>query len=465
MRRLPARLVSIAAGALLGAAGFGCGNDPVAASSATSSSSGSGAGGQSTMSSGGGTSSTGGTSSAASTGQGGSVFIPEPIPDIADEPPPACQKATQVNDYFQFLDNLCGEKKVPTDSDRERACPILDESATVPLTGGGEVTYVPSSAAVQVDGAALAGIVPPEMNITVMLIRRVGNVPQYRYLSNGTHDIAYQPWSTTKFLAAANAASELRVQSNYKVGFTGSVDGLALGDLVTSLVNYDDSPYSSNSLGRYFHNVGGRTRANDLMHALWLGRPAAETFGGNYGEAAAPLGYTFLDQGGASVSIQPDLSAGLANHLSSFTTAEALKRLVLHREEMSQRLPGIQWSDLRALFYGAEGSAKYGPFGGMSADTAIYLQSGHDIDYIEKRSHGQWRVFSKLGLGTAGQFTHVGYACFPVLDDQGKPVPGWGREFVISSELATGGATWKERDRLLATSYRAIIKRIVDGRL
>lgn len=398
-------------------------------------------------------------------GMGGGGFIPDPIPDIPDEPPAACPKTTQVSDYFQFLDNLCEEKRLPSDSDRERACPIVDESAMVPLTGGGVVAYAPSSAAVVVDDQALLGITPPELDITVILIRRVGGVPHYRYLSNGSHDLAYQPWSTTKFLAAANAASLLRIQSGYAVGLTASVDGLPLGDLVTSVVNYDSDPYSSNSLGRYFHNIGGRARANDLIHALWLTRPAGETFGGNYGEAAPPLGYTFVEPAGPSVAIQPDQSAGPANKLSSFTTAEALKRLVLHREEANQRLPGIQWKDLRVLFYGAEGSAKYGPFGGMSADTSIYLQSGHDIDYLEKRSHGQWRIFSKLGLGTQGQFASVGYACLPVLDDQGMPVPGWGREVVISAHLALGGASWKERDRLLATHYRAIVKKVVDGSL
>ena len=31
---------------------------------------------------------------------------------------------------------------------------------------------------------------------------------------------------------------------------------MLLGDLVTSMVNYDGSPYSSNSLGAYFHDIG-----------------------------------------------------------------------------------------------------------------------------------------------------------------------------------------------------------------
>lgn len=396
-------------------------------------------------------------------GEGG-TYVPDPIPDIDDEPPAPCQAAIDESWPPQFLYDLCDDKRAPSHEDRELACPSVDASATVTLTGGGEVLYAPSSEPIVVDEEALVGIVPDNLDITVILIRRVGGVPHYRYLSNGSHDRAYQPWSTSKFIAAANAASTLRYESASEVGLTASVDGRALGDLVTSLVSYDYDPYSSNALGRYFHNIGGRTKASSLIHAAWLGRPSSETFGGNYGESAPQLGYTFDAPEGPSVSISPDGTSGPSNHLSSFTTAEAMKRIVLHREEPAQSLPDLQWQDVKVLLYGAEGSDK-GPFGGLSADPAIYVQSGHDIDYIEARSHGRYRIFSKLGNGTDGQMANVAYACFPVLDPEGEPVPGWGRELVISAHLPTGGATWKERDRNLARHYRAIIERIVDGRL
>ncbi len=411
----------------------------------------------------------GGADAVAGAAEGGSAgdggrYVPEPVPEVSDEPPEPCQAAIDMGSPFQFLDDLCEAKRFPSYEDRDLTCPVADLSATVALKDGGAVEYVPSTATIEVDEAALVGIVPPELDVTVILIRRVGGVPHYRYLSNGTHDVAYQPWSTTKFLAAANAASTLRVESGDAVGLTATIDGQALGDFVTSIASYDYDPYSSNSLGRYFHNIGGRAKANGLIHDGWLGRPASETFGGNYGEAAPALGYTFEEAGGASVTISPDGSSGPANHLSSFTMAEATKRLVLHREEPRQRLPGILWADVQTLLYGAEASPK-GPFGGLSQDKAVYFQSGHDIDYLEARSHGQWRIFSKLGNGTDGQFLDVGYACLPVLDDQELPVPGWGRELVIAAHLPTGGTLWKERDRLLATYFRAIIKRVVDGSL
>lgn len=394
------------------------------------------------------------------------TWQPEPIPTVDPEPPPACAKTQTSNDYFQFLDNLCAEKALPTDQDRDLACPIADPSATVLTKEGKLVTYQPSSAAVSWEDLGLTAQLPSGLQVAVIAIRRVGGVPLYRYLSNGTAEQAVQPWSTTKILAAANAAATLRIQSNYTVGLTAAVGSVLLGDLVTSLVNYDDSPYASNALGAYFHNIGGRAKANALIHADWLQRPASETFGGNYGAAApAALGYLFSESGGVAAQVTPDQGAGPANNLSMYTLAEAVKRLVLHREEPTQRLPGIQWKDLRVLLYGAEGSKKYGPWGGMSADTAIYLQAGHDIAYLQARSQGRWRIFSKLGLGTKGQFVHVGYACLPVLDPLGKPMPGWGREFVIAAHLPTGGATWKARDRLLAKAYRTVISRLVDGTL
>lgn len=407
--------------------------------------------------------STGGGGDLGGGGEGG-TFTPDPIPDIDDEPPAPCPAAIDPGWPPQFLYDVCDAKRAPTNEDRELACPVLDTSAVIPLLGGGEVTYAPSTAPVVVDTTTLPTFLGSELYVTVVLIRRVNGVPHYRYLSNGNHDVAYQPWSTTKFLAAANAASTLRYESAGEVGLTASVSGHALGDLVTSIASYDYDPFSSNALGRYFHNVGGRAKANSLIHAAWLGRPATETFGGNYGEAAPDIGYTFAEEGGPTITIAPDGTTGPANYLSSFTMAEAMKRIVLHREEPAQRLPDLDWQDVKQLLYGAEGSAK-GPFGGLSADAAVLIQSGHDIDYIEARSAGKWRIFGKLGNGTDGQLLNVGYGCFPVVDLAGEPVAGWGREFVIAAHLPTGGATWKERDRILARYYRAIIERIVDGRI
>lgn len=467
-----AALALTACGTEEGSAPGAVGGAPSGGSAGTGAAAGTGAGGagvgggdagtDSGGSPGGGGTSLGGTGGAA--GAAGTTWVPDPIPSIDPEPDAPCT-AAQSGDYYQFLDDVCNVKAHPATVDPDFACPVVDSSATVQLLSGSTVTYDPPGAASTVDQGALAGIVPSTLDVAVILVKRVGGVPHFRYLSNGSHAKVVQPWSTTKFLAAANAASTLRIQSGYAVGLTASVGSTPLGDLVTSLHNYDNAPYSSNGLGRYFHDIGGRKRANDLIHSLWLGRPAGETFGGNYGAAAPTLGYTFTEPGGASISVTPDSATGYSNALSMLTLAEALKRLVLHREVEASRLPGIQWKDLSVLFYGAPGSNQYGAWGGMSADTAIYLQSSHDFPYLQKRSQGRWRILSKLGLGSSGQFLNVGYACFPVLDPSGSPVVDLGRELVIATHLPTGGATWRERDRLLAKSYREIMARVVDGRL
>ena len=388
-----------------------------------------------------------------------------PVPILSEDLSEACPAATESPWYFQYVDNLCGEKVWPTDTDRERMCPTRDTSPVDTLPDGTVVTYAPSFEPIVWETDRLAELLPPGMRMVVILIKRIEGVPHYRYLSNGDHDFAAQPWSTTKIFAAANAAATLRIESDYLMGLDATADGYPLGDLVTSICAYDEAPFSSNSLGRWFHDIGGREQAQALIGERWLKRPADERFGGNYGDSAPPIPYVFVGPGGEKMTLLPDLSGGYINHLSLHTLAEGLKRIVLHREEPEQRLPGLQWADARTLLYGAEESELYGPWGGMTQDTAIHLQAGHDMDYIESRSQGQWRIFSKLGLGTQGQFMNMGYACWPALDDAGEPIEGLGREFIIAAHLDSGGATWDARDRLFTSAYRKTVLRIVDGRL
>lgn len=385
-------------------------------------------------------------------------------PVLDEEPAPICPAAAEQSWYFQFLDNLCGDKVLPTSQDRDRSCPVGDTSPVMTLATGEQVVYQPASDAIQWDTTSLQGLAPGDMHLVVILVKRVDGVPHYRYLSTGSHYEPFQPWSTSKFLAVANAAVELRLSSEYQVGLSASVDGHPLGDLVTSLVAYDNNPFSSNSLGAYFHDIGGRANANAMINWWWLKRPDAESFGGNYGDLPPALGSTFVEHEGATVTIEPKIAGGHSNRLSAYTLAESLKRLALHREEPSQQLPGIQWEDVKVLLYGAEGSHK-GRWGGMSSDTAAYLHAAHDMAYIEKRSQGQWTVFSKLGLGTSAEFAHVGYGCWPVLDSAGVVVDGQGREFVIAAHMPEGPGAWVERDRELARVYRRIALRIVDGRI
>lgn len=374
-------------------------------------------------------------------------------------------EAAKTGDHYEFLDDVCNKKALPSSRERDWACPNVATSATPTLAGTTRtVTYAPVEAPVVVDSAALKGLVPDDLRVTLILVRRVNGKPHYRYLSNGTHDVAAQPWSSTKFMAVANGARALRAASGQRAGLDATVQGIPLGDLVTNIHNYDERRFSSNGLSRYFHDIGHRDAANDLIHG-WLKRPASETFGGNYGAPSPDLGYSFRAPDGTTFSVTPEIGSGPANHLSTFTAAELLKRLVMHREDASTRMPGQQWADLQTLFYGAPRSTLFpGKLGGMSADTAIFLQSAVDIRKVETESKGKFRIFSKLGFGN-GQFVENQYACFPVLDDQGKPVADRGKEMFLSVGLATGGGSERVRDALLAKYTKAIVAKVMDGTL
>ena len=317
--------------------------------------------------------------------------------DALTVPAPGCAAASQAgNPNFEFQDDVCKRKLFPSDVGRDFTCGI--EASSIPAG------YVPATdlASVTIDTTTLADI-PHELDLTVIAVRRDrSGAPHYRYFSNGTQDHAFQPLSATKFMAVANGAARLRERSGYAVGLTATVDGIPLGDLVTIIHNYNEQHYESNALARYFENIGGRSEAGDLVHG-WLGRPPGETFGGNYGAPAPALDYSFVMPGGAAVTIAPDdPSVAPANNLSTLTMAEFLKRLVMHREDASTRLPGIQWADLRVLFYGAEtahwtlpsesGVVPPKGLGGMSADVAVYLQSAVDPHSVESASHGKWRA-------------------------------------------------------------------------
>jgi hypothetical protein len=378
-----------------------------------------------------------------------------------DSLPPACEAMASHPQQFPFMDDVCRSKRFPIEEERDFRCPNVASSADIHLADGRVAHYRPATEPVVVDDA-LAGVLPDSVKLTVILVRRVNGVPHYRYVSNGTHDQAFQPWSSTKFMAIANAAGTIRKESGGKVGLDGVVDGVPVGDLVTIVHSYDESHYSSNSLAKWFHDVGGRMRINELLHG-WLKRPKYESLGGNYGPGFAGIGLKFRDNDGHTVTVPRDPGYSFDNHLSSYSMAEFLKRLVMHREDASTRMPHLEWNDLRVLFYGAESSKWFeGKPGGMSADRSVYLQL-HDMDGIVKRSQGHYRILSKSGMGWA-QFVHAGYACFPSLDSAGAPIADAGRELIIAART-DGPAGYVENDRTLARAYKTVVQMVLDGKI
>ena len=66
-------------------------------------------------------------------------------------------------------------------------------------------------------------------------------------------------------------------------------------------------------------------------------------------------------------------------------------------------MPGVSWCDLAQLFYGSTSPrlfpAQRLKWGGMSADTSIFLQEAFSEVSKEWFSTPDFRIFSKLGAG------------------------------------------------------------------
>ncbi len=175
--------------------------------------------------------------------------------------------------------------------------------------------------------------------------------------------------------------------------------------------------------------------------------------------------------------------------------------------------------------YGAEQSESYFSdvtMGGMAADPCIFIQSSVNISDIEQRSHGHWRIHSKLGNGCGcglwgeitcntlmqvqhkvhipplprsrkrcfnshcilhsrqvGEIRSNGYACFPVLDSAGRAVTNSGAgacaarrrvslshrrcpEFVLALRSSVAGDTsLLKAEAAIAAAAPGIIQRLM----
>jgi hypothetical protein len=117
------------------------------------------------------------------------------------------------------------------------------------------------------------------------------------------------------------------------------------------------------------------------------------------------------------VSSQPTYN----NSLTGLSAAELTRRLVLHADiDPALRWPFLEEEDVASLVQGADGSSLFPSqvFGGMSADTSIFLQSWLNMSQVEAASEGRWRIYSKLGDGYSssrqvGEIVYNVYACLP----------------------------------------------------
>ena len=368
-------------------------------------------------------------------------------------------------DYLEYLDDTKCKKILPTNRDREFTCPVQATADFVANVEGYTPVESILSGNFTIDTETLKPLLGDTVAATVILVRRVDDTPYYRYLSNGRHNDILELWSSSKFLGILNASENLRYESDGAIGLDASVNEIPLGDLVTIVHNYDEINYTSNGLMSWFHDIGGRHFANQILHQRWLKRPEAEIYGANYGAKSSDLDFKFSNEMN-EVKIQPDQGWIRSNKLSTFTLAEALKRLVFYRENPETHLEFSTWEDIKILLYGAKNSIWYDAFTpqGMESDISIYMQSAVDIHEIERQSQGQWRIFSKLGLGFSrgGEIVHTDYACFPDFDHNGESRVNQGVELIISLHIPTN-KDYIRGDRKLADIYRSIVQAVWHG--
>jgi hypothetical protein len=337
------------------------------------------------------------------------------------------------------------------------------------------------------------------LKVTVINIVRVDGKPHYRYLSNGTQNEAVQTWSSSKPLAFAAMASQLRAESGGEVGidgWTNNTNGeggsVPVGDLMSIATVYRErvKPYNSNNLGTWAQNVSGRPHSTRLV-TKWLGR-TGESLGGGYGDDGSGLGGSFRSPTGVEYTTRLSSANAGANMLSTLTFADFYRRIVLHRELQDQdkaagrslcdtsgmgslSLPCATWGDMKTILFGAEPKdtryLKDRKVGGMMGGMSTLLHraaSNDDPRRLDALFGGRWKIFTKVGWGTSAGLPDTrwhGYGCFPKFDASGASTKE-GKEFMISvALLPMPGLTTAKADLILQQATRAVVTGLLDGSL
>ena len=112
----------------------------------------------------------------------GGALDPEDSPfDSSGEPGgkadgPGCAEAVG-GDHFEFLDGVCGREAYPSDLDRYWTCSNIATTSTPLLSSGDTVVYRTREEPIEVDQDGLVGVVPEDLDVAVILVRRVDGVP------------------------------------------------------------------------------------------------------------------------------------------------------------------------------------------------------------------------------------------------------------------------------------------------
>lgn len=319
-----------------------------------------------------------------------------------------------------------------------------------------------------------------EGKILVIDFAYKNNQLAYRYLANdGSQATLFEPWSSSKIIAFIGAMAKFSADFAQPDTLVGQA---RLADLITSIHSYQPigvTDGDSNAYAYYFANLAGRDYLTSLLHEGWLqiGQPAVK-FRGAYG----PTPYAPEPQQWRTARLQQQLQVlapsadpgmlpyrcddcGLTGNkpMTTLVLAEFLKRLVSYQRDPLTRLNGLSAEAVQMLLFAPGHSPHQIAAGGMMAGASLTphraiaaaLQEydpslrGRSMQAtLDEATHGQWRIFHKLGAGpsetrNSGEVVALLHVCLPLV--QGP------REFTMAvqasspeqSEAGVGAAGWQ----------------------
>ncbi len=407
---------------------------------------------------------------------------------------PTYQNASTKSVYeFHGLDAY---GPVPASLTQNVTCPGIDHATPTASIDGKNFVYKASPEIdyskvgwenrVSANWDAFSGLGFSQSEILAIDIRRVGGKPHYLYLANGraAAEKLSEPWSASKFMAAAAAGVRVRTDSKGKVGlnswtFDSKLGKLTNGDRITSIHTYSQTNNvtgNSNSLAYHFLNVAGRDFATALLNEKWLRLSKKNLFFGKYGDVySQPSSKEWFAANGGSQVVNNSVTSLGEKSMSVLAMGEFLKRLTQHETDPNTRAPALQKEDVQTLFYGDLSAT--GKIGGMLAGESVYvaqgLMGGKKVgragshggaenaaakDRLDKQTKGQWRIFHKLGAGTSSsrgvsEIVMATYVCLPQWNG--------GREFVIVTN--THQSSLGKANTVTEKIFNAVIGKLAPG--
>jgi hypothetical protein len=383
---------------------------------------------------------------------------------------------------------------IPGNLDRQLTCPGVENKTPAATFNGKKVRYMNSSeidysnsgwvSRAPADWNALTGLDLGNMEAVVIDIRRVNGKPYYFYMSNGKQNKTYEPWSSSKFMAAASAGSRARKESGGKVGLNASSGSYHLGDMISAMHSYTpvgNASDNSNAHAMYFLTRAGRAYTTNLFKDGWLKIADNSVFKGGYGENPFDTASSmWKTSAGASVSMPDRDEPYESKDMTALVQAEFLKRLTQHATDPATAMPNITAEDLGVLMYGNPnrtgiggmlmGDSTYmaeGLMGGMPLGRYTGGFGGPENEpakrYFDSSTGGKWRIFQKSGLGISStrgmsEVVMASYACLPTFDG--------GREFVIVTSAHVKGedaTAVSAADKMTTAAFNKIVPLVVPG--